>query len=147
MRLDSLKPARGSVKKRKRVGCGIGSGHGKTATRGMKGQKSRSGGGVRVGFEGGQMPLHRRIPKRGVRPLHRIEYAVINLEALNKFEPGTLVDKQFLKDRGFIKHLHDRVKILGRGELKTSLKVKADAFSRSAKEQIVKQGGEAILSD
>ncbi len=147
MRLNSLKPAKGSVKKRKRVGCGIGSGHGKTATRGSKGQKSRSGGGVRLGFEGGQMPLHRRVPKRGFKPLHRVEYTVINIEALNRFEPGALVDKQVLKENGLIKHLRDRVKILGKGKLKFPLKIKANAFSRSAREKIVGRGGEVILGD
>lgn len=147
MRLDSLRPAKGSMKRRKRIGCGIGSGHGKTATRGSKGQKSRSGGGVRPGFEGGQMPLHRRLPKRGFKPLHKVEYAVINLETLNGFEPGTLVDKECLKAKGLIKHLHDKVKILGGGKLRSPLKVKADAFSRSAKEKIVRRGGEVIVGD
>lgn len=147
MRLDSLKPAKGSIKKKKRVGCGIGSGHGKTATRGSKGQNARSGGGVSPGFEGGQMPLHRRLPKRGFRPLHKVEYVVINLETLNRFKSGTLVDKQVLKKNGLIKHLRDKVKILGRGKLKSSLKIKVDAFSRSAKEKIERRGGEVILSD
>jgi large subunit ribosomal protein L15 len=147
MRLDSLRPAKGSVKKRKRIGCGIGSGHGKTATRGTKGQKSRSGSRARPGFEGGQMPLHRRLPKRGFRPLQKVEYVVVNLESLNGFEAGTVVDKKALKEKGLIKHLHDRVKVLGKGKLKSSLKVKADAFSRSAKEKIVKRGGEVIVGD
>jgi large subunit ribosomal protein L15 len=147
MDLHSLKPAKGSTKKKKRVGCGIGSGHGKTATRGSKGQKSRSGGGVRRGFEGGQMPMHRRLPKRGFKPLSRVEYAVINVRALNVFEANTVVDKKLLKEKGFIKHLHDRVKILGVGDLRSPLKVQADAFSQTAKEKITKSGGEVILGD
>lgn len=147
MRLDSLKPSKGAVKKKKRIGCGVGSGHGKTATRGTKGQKARSGGKVPPGFEGGQMPLQRRIPKRGFKPLHKVEYAIVNLEALNRFEPDTLIDKQVLKEKGLIKHIHDKVKILGKGKLKSPLRVKADAFSRSAKEKIEGRGGEVILSD
>ena len=93
------------------------------------------------------MPLHRRLPKRGFRPLQKVEYVVVNLESLNGFEAGTVVDKKVLKEKGLIKHLHDRVKVLGRGKLKSSLKVKADAFSRSAKEKIVKRGGEVIVGD
>lgn len=147
MQLDSLKPSKGAVRKKKRIGCGIGSGHGKTATKGSKGQKARSGGKVRPGFEGGQMPLQRRLPKRGFKSLHRVEYAIVNLESLNRFEPGTLMDKQVLKEKGLIKHIHDKVKILGKGKLKSPLRVKADAFSRAAKEKIVRRGGEVILSD
>ena len=93
------------------------------------------------------MPLHRRLPKRGFTPLHKTEYTVINLDALSRFESGTLVDKQLLKDNRLIKHLHDKVKILGRGKLKVPLKVKADAFSRSAQEKIARCGGEVILGD
>jgi len=93
------------------------------------------------------MPLHRRLPKRGFTPLRRVRYTVVNLEALNRFEPGTLVDKQAMKERGLIKHLYDKVKVLGKGKLNSPLKVKADAFSRTAREEIVKRGGEVVLSD
>jgi len=93
------------------------------------------------------MPLHRRLPKRGFRPLEKVEYVVVNLESLNRFEAGMVVDKKMLKEKGLIKHLQDRVKVLGKGKLKSPLKVKADAFSRSAKEKIVKCGGEVIVGD
>ncbi|MCG0276118.1 MAG: 50S ribosomal protein L15 [Thermosediminibacteraceae bacterium] len=141
MRLHDLRPAEGSRKKPKRVGRGIGSGHGKTSTRGHKGQNSRSGGGVRPGFEGGQMPLVRRIPKRGFTNKFKKEYAIVNVKALNVFEENTRVTPELLKEKGLIKQIKDGVKILGDGELKVKLEVVAHAFSNSAKEKIEAAGG------
>ncbi|MCH7759865.1 50S ribosomal protein L15 [candidate division TA06 bacterium] len=140
MDLSSLKPARGAIKKRKRIGRGIGSGHGKTATRGTKGQKSRSGWSVRPGFEGGQMPLMRRIPKRGFRNPFRIEYQILNLRSLQKFPPNAEVNPQVLKEEGLIKGKKP-VKILGEGEISNPLTVLAHSFSRSAREKIEAKGG------
>ena len=140
MDLSSLKPARGAIKKRKRIGRGIGSGHGKTATRGTKGQKSRSGWSVRPGFEGGQMPLMRRIPKRGFRNPFRIEYQILNLKSLQKFPPNAEVNPQVLKEEGLIKGKKP-VKILGEGEITNPLTVLAHSFSRSAREKIEAKGG------
>ncbi|EGL81996.1 ribosomal protein L15 [Caldalkalibacillus thermarum TA2.A1] len=141
MKLHELKPAPGSRKARKRVGRGIGSGMGKTAGRGTKGQKARAGGGVRPGFEGGQMPLYRRLPKRGFNNPTRKEYAVVNLETLNRFEEGTTVTPELLKETGIVKNLKDGLKILGDGELKVKLTVKANKFSQSAIEKIEAAGG------
>jgi large subunit ribosomal protein L15 len=143
IRINTLAPARGANKKSKRVGRGIGSGHGKTATRGYKGQLSRSGTSVRPGFEGGQMPLHRRLPKRGFTNIFRKEYAVVPLSALAVFEAGTQIDPQFLIEKGIVKNKCDGIKILGDGELPHALKVRAHRFSRSAAEKIVKAGGTA----
>ncbi|MDN5331567.1 MAG: large subunit ribosomal protein [Tepidanaerobacteraceae bacterium] len=143
MRLHDLRPAKGSKKRPKRVGRGIGSGHGKTSTRGHKGQNARSGGGVRPGFEGGQMPLVRRIPKRGFTNKFKKEYAIINVEDLNVFEENTRVTPELLKERGLIKQIKDGVKVLGDGELKVKLEVVAHAFSSSAKEKIEAAGGKA----
>ncbi|KXG75705.1 50S ribosomal protein L15 [Fervidicola ferrireducens] len=143
MRLHDLKPAKGSKKRPKRVGRGIGSGHGKTSTRGHKGQNARSGGGVRPGFEGGQMPLIRRIPKRGFTNKFKKEYAIVNVEDLNVFEENTRVTPELLKEKGLIKQIKDGVKILGDGELKVKLEVVAHAFSSSAKEKIEAAGGKA----
>jgi large subunit ribosomal protein L15 len=143
MRLHDLKPAEGSKKRPKRVGRGIGSGHGKTSTRGHKGQNARSGGGVRPGFEGGQMPLIRRIPKRGFTNKFKKEYAIVNVEDLNVFEENTRVTPELLKEKGLIKQIKDGVKILGDGELKVKLEVVAHAFSSSAKEKIEAAGGKA----
>ena len=142
MKLHELKPAPGSNKAPKRVGRGIGSGHGKTAGRGHKGQNARSGGGVGLGFEGGQMPLYRRLPKRGFNNPNRKEYAIVNLETLNRFEEGTVVTPELLKERGVVKNLKDGLKILGRGELNVKLTVKAHKFSQSALSKIEAAGGQ-----
>jgi len=139
--LNNLKPAKGANRKNKRVGRGMGSGHGKTATRGYKGQLSRSGTSMRPGFEGGQMPLHRRLPKRGFTNIFRKEYAAVNLEQLAAFVEGAQVDPQILKDKGIVKSLKDGLKILGDGEIKHAIKVRAHKFSKSAVEKIEKAGG------
>lgn len=142
MRLHELSPAPGSFKKRKRVGRGPGSGHGKTATRGMKGQKSRSGGGKGPGFEGGQTPLYRRIPKLpGFKNPFKKVYSLVNVERLNIFDQGAIVDPQALQQAGIIKTTALPVKILGRGELTKALTVKAHQFSGSAAEKIEESGG------
>jgi large subunit ribosomal protein L15 len=143
MRLEELKPAAGSTKKSKRVGRGVGSGNGKTAGKGHKGQKARSGGVKGAGFEGGQMPLQRRIPKRGFTNIFRREYAVVNiqdLETLNSAEPVT---PEILMQKGLIKDMKTGVKVLGTGELKAKLTVRAHKFSKSAVEKIVAAGGKA----
>ncbi|MDI3328216.1 MAG: 50S ribosomal protein L15 [Alicyclobacillaceae bacterium] len=144
MKLHELKPAPGSRKAPKRVGRGIGSGHGKTAGRGTKGQKARSGGGVRPGFEGGQTPLYRRLPKRGFTnaPFKR-NWAEINVGKLNRFEPGTVVTFDLLREVGLVKGKKDGVKILGQGELTVNLTVKAHGFSKTAVEKIQAAGGTA----
>ena len=139
--INTLKPARGANRKRKRVGRGIGSGHSKTATRGYKGQKSRSGTSVRPGFEGGQMPLHRRLPKRGFHNVFRKEYALVNLKVLARFEAGARVDPGVLVEKGIVKQIKDGVKVLGGGEIDRALHVAAHKFSRSAAEKIQKAGG------
>ncbi len=139
--INTLKPARGANRKNKRVGRGIGSGHGKTSARGYKGQLSRAGASVRPGFEGGQMPLHRRLPKRGFNNIFRKEYAAVNLERLVGFEAGAQVDPEILKSKGLVKDLQDGLKILGVGELPHALHIRAHKFSKSAKEKIEKVGG------
>lgn len=141
MDLNTLKPALGSTKNRKRIGRGPGSGHGKTATKGHKGQKARSGGSIKAGFEGGQMPLQRRLPKRGFTPLDRIEYSVVNLKQLEVFEAGSTVDATALVSKGLIKNPSNAVKILGNGDLSKALKVTATKFSQSARDKIVASGG------
>ncbi|MCF6139455.1 50S ribosomal protein L15 [Pseudalkalibacillus berkeleyi] len=141
MKLHELKPSEGSRRERNRVGRGIGSGNGKTSGRGTKGQNSRSGGGVRPGFEGGQNPLARRLPKRGFTNPTRVEYAVVNLETLNRFEEGTEVTPELLLETGVISKLRNGVKILGNGKIETKLTVKAHKFSASAKEAIEAAGG------
>jgi len=143
MRIDELKPAEGSKFTRKRVGRGIGSGTGKTSGKGHKGQNARSGGGVRPGFEGGQMPIYRRLPKRGFKNIFAKEYVSINVELLERFEDGTEVTPELLKETGVISKLCDGVKILGRGELTKKLTVKAAKFTASASEKIEKAGGKA----
>ena len=144
MKLHTLKPNEGSIKNRKRVGRGQGSGTGKTSGRGEKGQNARSGGGVRVGFEGGQTPLFRRLPKRGFsNALLKKEYAIINLDELNKFEDGAEVSLEVLREMGIVKKSKDGLKVLGNGTLEKKLTVKANKFSASAKEQIEKLGGKA----
>lgn len=139
--INTLKPARGANRKNKRVGRGIGSGHGKTATRGYNGQLSRAGASVRPGFEGGQMPLYRRLPKRGFNNIFRREYAAVNLEKLAGFDAGSQVDPEILKSKGLVKNLKDGLKILGVGELPHPLHVRAHKFSKGAKEKIEKVGG------
>jgi large subunit ribosomal protein L15 len=139
--VNTLRPAKGANRKRKRVGRGIGSGHGKTATRGYKGQKSRSGTSVRPGFEGGQMPLHRRLPKRGFNNVFRVEYALVNLKDLARFEAGARIDASVLHEAGIVKSLKDGLKVLGGGEIEKAVHVAAHKFSRSAAEKIQKAGG------
>src|SRR5512145_2937583 len=139
--INTLKPAPGANRKNKRVGRGMGSGHGKTAARGYNGQMSRAGASMRPGFEGGQMPLYRRLPKRGFTNIFRKEYLVINLEKLAVFEAGAKVDPEALKSKGLIKNLRDGLKILGVGELPHALHVCAHKFSKSAVEKIQKVGG------
>lgn len=141
MELNTLKPALGSTKDRKRIGRGPGSGHGKTATKGHKGQKARSGGSIKAGFEGGQMPLQRRLPKRGFTPLDRVEYSVVNLKQLDVFETGSTVDAVALVSKGLIKNSSNAVKILGNGDLTKALKVSATKFSQSARDKIIASGG------
>lgn len=143
MKLHELKPAEGSRKVRNRVGRGTSSGNGKTAGRGQKGQKARSGGKVRLGFEGGQTPLFRRMPKRGFKNINRKEYAIVNLETLNKFEDGAEVTPALLVESGIIKDEKDGIKVLGNGTLNKQLTVKASKFSASAKEAIESKGGKA----
>lgn len=143
MKLHELKPAEGSRKVRNRVGRGTSSGNGKTAGRGQKGQKARSGGKVRLGFEGGQTPLFRRMPKRGFNNINRKEYAIVNLETLNKFEDGAEVTPALMVEAGIVKNEKDGVKVLGNGELNKKLTVKANKFSASAKAAIEAAGGQA----
>lgn len=142
MNLSSLKPPAGQRHPRKRVGRGMGSGHGKTSTRGHKGQGSRAGSGVRRGFEGGQMPLHRRLPKRGFRNIFRKRYAIINLKEIARIAEPT-VSPDLLLARGVIKNLYDGLKVLGEGELSAPVSVSAHLFSQSAREKILKAGGKA----
>ena len=143
MRIDTIQPAIGAVTSAKRLGRGIGSGLGKTSGKGHKGQWARSGGGVRVGFEGGQMPLTRRLPKRGFNNNFRKVYSIVNLSALNNFEAGAVVDKALLLEKGLIKDIKNDagLKVLGNGEINVALTVKAAKFSASAKEAIEKAGG------
>lgn len=145
MRIDTLQPAEGSRKSVKRLGRGIGSGLGKTSGKGHKGQWARSGGGVRPGFEGGQMPITRRVPKRGFNNHFRKVYAIVNLSNLEGFEAGAVVDLETLYSAGLIKEVKNAVglKVLGNGEIKVALTVKANKFSASAKEAIEKAGGTA----
>ncbi|ASS37145.1 50S ribosomal protein L15 [Mogibacterium pumilum] len=143
MRLHELKAAEGATKARKRRGRGQGTGLGTTGGRGMNGQNSRSGGGVRLGFEGGQMPLYRRIPKRGFNNRFAKEYAEVNIADLNRFEDGTVVDFDLMLQSGLVKQVKDGVKVLGNGELEKKLTVKAEKFSKSAAEKIEKAGGKA----
>jgi large subunit ribosomal protein L15 len=142
MKLHELKPAEGSRSNRKRKGRGIGSGNGKTAGKGHKGQNARSGGGVRPGFEGGQNPLFRRLPKRGFTNINRKEYAIVNLDTLNRFEEGTEVTPALLIETGVVSSEKSGIKILGNGSLDKKLTVKAHKFSASAKEAIENAGGQ-----
>ncbi|MBW1659049.1 MAG: 50S ribosomal protein L15 [Deltaproteobacteria bacterium] len=141
MKLSDLRPPEGAVKKRKRVGCGTGSGHGCTSCKGMKGQRSRSGGGVPPWFEGGQMPLQRRLPKRGFVNIFKKNYVLIHLEKLNDFPAGSEIGLEEFLEKGFIRKMLDGVKILGDGEIKVPLTVSAHKFTRAAREKIEKAGG------
>lgn len=145
MQLHDLSPVPGSNRKRKRIGCGLGSGHGKTACRGTKGDKSRTGGGVKPGFEGGQMPITRRVPKRGFSNFrHAVTYQVVNIGSLEKnFEPGAEVTLDALMSVRLIRNVQEPVKILGNGELTKPLTVRAHAFSESATRKIESVGGKA----
>jgi large subunit ribosomal protein L15 len=145
MRLNDLSPMKGSIKKRKRVGRGPASGHGKTACRGHKGQKSRSGARIRPGFEGGQMPMQRRLPKRGFRNIFKKEYELINIRDLNIFDPGTNLDTSVLKDAGIIKGTKDGVKLLGLGEISRPLDIRVDRASKKAIEKVEAAGGKVEL--
>ncbi len=141
MDLSNLQPAEGSRRARKRLGRGPGSGLGKTSGKGHKGQNARSGGGVKPGFEGGQMPLQRRLPKRGFTPLNKKEFVLVNLRDLELFEAGSVVDMEALGKAGLINKVKDGIKILGDGELTKALTVKAHKFSKSAEEKIKAAGG------
>ena len=141
MKLHELMPAEGSTKEPKRVGRGHGSGNGKTAGKGHKGQKARAGRGFRPGFEGGQMPLQRRVPKRGFNNIFAKEYSIVNVSALEVFEDGAVVNAAALAEKGLIKSANESVKVLGNGELTKKLTVTATAFSASAAEKIQKAGG------
>jgi large subunit ribosomal protein L15 len=141
MELNNLKPKKGARHAKKRVGRGPGSGHGKTSARGEKGQKSRSGFSRQPGFEGGQMPLHRRLPKRGFTNIFKKEYAVVNLADLEKFESGATVDEGALRKAGLVKGQNDGVKVLGNGKLSKKLTVSATKFSESARKAIEGAGG------
>lgn len=144
MRLEDLAPAPGSTHAKKRIGRGTGSGQGCTSGKGHKGQKARAGGGVRPGFEGGQTPLHRRLPqRRGFRNINRKEYAIVNLADLDRFETGTEVTPELLKQAGLINDIMDGVKILGEGEISKALTVRAHKFSKSAEEKLRTAGGTA----
>ena len=141
MKINDLSPAKGSVKKRKRIGRGPGSGHGKTSCRGHKGQKSRSGGSIPAWFEGGQMPIQRRLPKRGFTNIFKKEYAVINVKDLNDFEANSIIDSALLIESGIASASKDGIKILGDGELNIPLTIKVEKVSSSAKEKIEASGG------
>jgi large subunit ribosomal protein L15 len=145
MKLGELKPADGSRKKRKRIARGTGSGHGGTACKGHKGQKARSGTSIPARFEGGQMPLQRRLPKRGFTNIFRVERAVVNVRDLEKFDANAEVTVEVLLNRGLIKNLNKPVKLLGDGELSKPLKVTVHACSKKAREVVEKAGGEVVL--
>ena len=145
MKINELSPAAGSRRGRKRVGRGPGSGHGKTSCRGHKGQNSRSGGGVRPGFEGGQMPIHRRLPKRGFKNPFRKEYSVVNVGDLSRFEPNTQLDPDALKEAGLVWKILDGVKLLGSGEISHPLVVRIHKVSQSAREKIEGAGGKVEI--
>src|SRR6201999_1598409 len=146
MNLHSLKPRPGSKHRIKRLGCGESSGHGKTSGKGHKGQKARSGGSIRLGFEGGQMPLIRRLPKRGFNNAQfKTTYVLVNLDDLEQFEEGVQVTEQLLREKGLINGRFDGLKILGRGELTKKLTVEADKFSETARQRIEKAGGTVVI--
>lgn len=141
MKLHELSPAEGSRKKRKRIGRGVASGSGKTAGRGTKGHNSRSGGGVRPGFEGGQMPLHRRLPKRGFTNIFKKKIAIINISDLSRFVSGSVIDEVALAGLGLIKGKNDGIKLLGQGEINMPLTIRINSVSKSASEKIIAAGG------
>ena len=141
MRIHDLSPSKGSRKSTKRVGRGPGSGHGKTSCRGHKGQKSRSGGGTPPGFEGGQMPLHRRLPKRGFTNIFKKHYSLINIRDLNRFQPNSTLDIEALEKAGLVKKIKDGVKLLGHGEISYPLMIKVNKASKTAREKIENAGG------
>ena len=141
MKLHELKPAEGSTKSKKRIGRGTASGQGKSAGKGQKGQNSRSGGGVRLGFEGGQMPLYRRLPKIGFTNIFRKEFAIVNLSDLERFEDGTVVNPDVLKEAGLVKAMLSGVKILGNGDFTKNLTIQAHKFSKTAADKIAAAGG------
>lgn len=143
MKLHELAPAPGAKRVGKRIGRGLGSGLGKTAGKGHKGQKARSGGGVRPGFEGGQMPIQRRMPKRGFKNIFRQEYAIVNLETLNKLPGDSVITPELLKQTGLVKDMKAGLKVLGSGELEKAVTVRAHKFSQSAIEKITAVGGKA----
>ncbi|MBW1615230.1 MAG: 50S ribosomal protein L15 [Deltaproteobacteria bacterium] len=141
MQLNQLSPSTGSVKSKKRVGRGVGSGFGKTSGRGHKGHNCRSGGGVRPGFEGGQMPIHRRIPKRGFTNIFKKKYAIINIRDIKEFETGTIIDEKELVIKKLISGKRDGIKLLGNGEIETAVTVKVNKVSQQALRKIEKAGG------
>ncbi len=143
MKFHELSPAEGSVKEAKRIGRGHGSGNGKTAGKGHKGQKARSGRGMRAGFEGGQMPLQRRVPKRGFNNIFASQYAIVNVSDLEVFEADAVIDVKALQDKGLVNKIYDGVKVLGNGNITKKVTVKASAFSESAKSKIEAAGGKA----
>ena len=145
MRIHDLKPQQGSRKNRKRVGRGPGSGHGKTSCRGQKGQKSRSGGSIPPGFEGGQMPLQRRLPKRGFTNTAKKRYVVVNLRDLDRFDSNAEVDAATLKEAGLVRHIRDGIALLGFGDISHPLTVKVHKASRKAKEKIEAAGGKVEI--
>jgi len=141
MRLNELSPAKESRRPRKRLGRGVGSGRGKTAGRGTKGHNSRSGGGVRPGFEGGQMPIHRRLPKRGFTNIFRKNIAVVNIRDLSRFEKNSIVDEDALFNSGLVKGKIDGIKLLAQGEMKIPLTIRLNSVSKNAREKIIAAGG------
>jgi large subunit ribosomal protein L15 len=146
MRLNNLKPRPGAKHRVKRLGCGESSGHGKTSGKGHKGQKARSGGSIRLGFEGGQMPLIRRLPKRGFNnSAFKTQYALVNLDELEVFDAGSQINEQLLREKGLISGKFDGLKILGRGEITKKLTVEADKFSESARRKIEQAGGSVVV--
>jgi large subunit ribosomal protein L15 len=146
MRLNNLKPRPGAKHRVKRLGSGESSGHGKTSGKGHKGQKARSGGSIRLGFEGGQMPLIRRLPKRGFNnSAFKTQYAVVNLDELEVFDAGSQINEQLLREKGLISGKFDGLKILGRGEITKKLTVEADKFSESARQKIEQAGGSVVV--
>lgn len=146
MNLSNLKPRPGSKHRVKRLGCGESSGHGKTSGKGHKGQKARSGGSIRLGFEGGQMPLIRRIPKRGFNNAEfRVSYSIVNVGDLNQFDAGTAIDETFLRERKVIRGISDGLKVLSNGEITKSINITVNKISAAAKEKIEKAGGSVTL--
>jgi large subunit ribosomal protein L15 len=141
MRIEDIRPAEGSTKNKKRVGRGVGSGHGKTSCKGHKGQKARSGGPKGAGFEGGQMPLQRRIPKRGFKNIFRTEYAIVNLDTIDALKDDAVVTPELLVEKGVIKDVKDGIKVLGNGSIQRPVTIKAHAFSAAATAKIEAAGG------